>query len=190
MKKCSKCKISKDTSEFYKDNSKKDGLRSHCKDCVKQYKKQYNQDNKEVINQYKKRYYQDNKEIIIKKDCSYQRKRYNADPAFRLLNKLRTRLKHAVNNHSKAATTKELIGCDMEFLLAWLNMTAVSRGYKNFNSKNYSGKDYHIDHKTPCASFDLSKPEEQKKCFHWTNLQILTAKENLIKGADNESSTT
>jgi hypothetical protein len=35
----------------------------------------------------------------------------------------------------------------------------------------------------PCASFDLTKPEEQFKCFHYTNLQPLWAKENLRKGA-------
>ena len=31
------------------------------------------------------------------------------------------------------------------------------------------------------ASFDLSKPSEQKKCFNYTNLQPLWAEENLKK---------
>jgi len=35
----------------------------------------------------------------------------------------------------------------------------------------------------PCASFDLADPEEQKKCFHWTNLQPLWALDNIRKGA-------
>lgn len=41
---------------------------------------------------------------------------------------------------------------------------------------------WHIDHIVPCASFDLSKPEEQKKCFHYTNLQALWWRDNIVKG--------
>jgi len=47
---------------------------------------------------------------------------------------------------------------------------------------NYGYYGWHIDHKVPCSNFDLSKPEEQYKCFHYTNLQPLWAEENLIKG--------
>ena len=37
FKKCSSCGIEKDTSEFYKDISRKDGLTSRCKQCSKEY---------------------------------------------------------------------------------------------------------------------------------------------------------
>lgn len=46
-----------------------------------------------------------------------------------------------------------------------------------------SSGEWHIDHIKPCASFDLTDPEEQKECFHYTNLQPLWAKDNLNKGA-------
>ena len=40
MKKCSKCGVEKDESEFYKDRGKKDGLNSRCKECQNQYERE------------------------------------------------------------------------------------------------------------------------------------------------------
>jgi hypothetical protein len=43
--------------------------------------------------------------------------------------------------------------------------------------------DWHIDHKKPCSKFDLSDPDQQRLCFHYTNLQPLWKIDNLRKGA-------
>ena len=40
---------------------------------------------------------------------------------------------------------------------------------------------WHIDHIRPCASFDFTDPEQQRECFHYTNLQPLWAEDNLAK---------
>ena len=56
--------------------------------------------------------------------------------------------------------------------------------YCDFNPRKkymYNGK-WHIDHKIPCASFDLRKVSEQKKCFNYKNLQPMWAIDNLRKG--------
>jgi len=41
---------------------------------------------------------------------------------------------------------------------------------------------WHIDHIIPCAFFDLTKPSHQKVCFNWQNLQPLWESDNCAKG--------
>ena len=43
------------------------------------------------------------------------------------------------------------------------------------------GAVWHIDHIVPCCKFDLTNEHEQKRCFHYSNLQPLFAQENLSK---------
>jgi len=52
MKKCSKCKKKKPTTEFSKDNSRKDGLAHKCKECHKELARDHYEANKD---KYKKR---------------------------------------------------------------------------------------------------------------------------------------
>lgn len=40
---------------------------------------------------------------------------------------------------------------------------------------------WHIDHITPCASFDLTDEQQVHACFNWRNLQPLWALENILK---------
>jgi hypothetical protein len=37
--------------------------------------------------------------------------------------------------------------------------------------------EWHIDHIIPCSAFNLSDPEQQKKCFHYYGLRIILKKE-------------
>jgi hypothetical protein len=60
MKRCYKCKETKDLTKFSKCSRNKDGLQSKCKAC----EKQYFQDNKEKAKVYYKQYRRDNKDKI------------------------------------------------------------------------------------------------------------------------------
>jgi len=98
-------------------------------------------------------------------------------PENRLASNLRCRIRQALVRNSKTDSTKELVGCSFSKLKEWLEFWMKP----GMTWENYG--DWHVDHKKPCASFDLSKPEEQKRCFHYTNLEPLWAKDNLSKGA-------
>jgi hypothetical protein len=97
----------------------------------------------------------------------------------KISNLLRDRIRHAMKRSSskKSEKTLDLIGCSVPFLMDWLE----DRFQDGMNWDN-QGK-WHMDHIIPCASFDLSNPEEQRKCFHYTNLQPLWALDNMKKGS-------
>ena len=56
MKKCPRCNIVKDESEFYKNCTTKDGLETYCKDCRREYYKIYRENNREELNKYSREY--------------------------------------------------------------------------------------------------------------------------------------
>ena len=82
---------------------------------------------------------------------------------------------------SKADRSLNLLGCSVEQLKQHLQETAIKNGYTDFDINNYDTSQFHIDHVIPCESFNLVNEDQQRRCFHYSNLQILTAKENLEK---------
>ena len=77
----------------------------------------------------------------------------------------------------KQSKTFELLGYSVEDLKKHLE----SQFKDGMSWSNHGKFGWHIDHILPCASFDLTNPEEQKKCFHYSNLQPLWWNENLAK---------
>ncbi len=181
---CSKCKIEKSITEFYKRNNTKNGCQPKCKSC----ERIYTENHKEDIRQYKKlwaRRMRENK----KNDNNWKekRRRYTRiyevnrrkyDLNFRLLHNLRTRLNIAINRNIKSMKTMKLLGCTVKQLKQYLQ----NQFKKGMSWNNYGIKGWHIDHIIPCSKFDLTNVKQQKQCFHYTNLQPLWAKENMIKG--------
>jgi hypothetical protein len=61
---CSSCKKHRALYQFSRSKLGLFGLQGQCKDCVKEYKKDYRENNKEIICRYLKNYYQNNKEYF------------------------------------------------------------------------------------------------------------------------------
>lgn len=184
----------KQVDEIYRENNK---------DYMKEYSAKYWVENKEKIIEYQKLYYADNLEL--KKEYSskywvenkerlksninnwkknnpnyykdYMKKRYHSDLEFKIISNLRSRFYHAIKGNTKSDSSLTLIGCSIKFLQfhIWTQFD------KNMNWENH-GSYWELDHIKPCALFDLSIKDEQKKCFHYTNLQPLKWEENRIKG--------
>lgn len=110
---------------------------------------------------------------------NYFRERRANDPQFKIADILRSRLRSAMKAQGarKDASTIELTSCTPQKLIAHLE----SQFTEGMTWENQG--EWHIDHIRPCASFDLTDPEQQRQCFHWTNLQPLWGADNIAKGA-------
>jgi DNA gyrase/topoisomerase IV subunit A len=134
-------------------------------------RKEYQEINAEEIKDYQKTYRQEHK-VELKE---YIRNKMRTNINFRILHCLRKRVWEVLKGYNKSAHTMELVGCSIEQLKNHLE----KQFSKGMSWDNY-GK-WHVDHVRPCASFDVSIPEQQKLCFNYTNLQPLWAVDNLIK---------
>ena len=182
MKVCTKCGVQKPLEGFYyrKDSNK---YRNDCKECLKKgVKRRYNHIEKK---KYNKKYYKNNRTKCLANALLYQKEnrakinlqrnqRYNEDMKYRLLINLRTRMKDVMKGKKKCTTTIKLLGNTIEYVYAFLESQM---------SDTMTFDTIHIDHMMPLKSFDLTKPEEQRKACHYTNLQPLFPTENLSKGA-------
>lgn len=90
---------------------------------------------------------------------------------------VRARVYDALKHGYKSDRTEKLIGITIKELKVYLE-----KQFKpGMTWDNYGYYGWHLDHRIPLSSFDLTKAEEQKKAFHYTNLQPLWAKENMRK---------
>ena len=160
------------------------------KEKIKEYDRKYR---KEVFNkkrrerrktdpEYKRRCYlimkksRQKPEFKLKRNI-YLKNKLKTDFNYKLIHTIRVRVKDVLRGHSKSDSTINMLGCTINEL--WIHL---EKQFKQGMTRENHGK-WHIDHIIPCSSFDLTKPEEQAKCFHYTNLQPLWASENLAKGS-------
>jgi len=176
-KHCSKCNKWKVLKEFSKNKHKWDGLQVRCKVCmVIAYK---NQVSTELGRE--RRRAQSRKSVRKRrangKINAYERKRRREDPAFAILCRLRRRVGMAVNRQGakKSIGTMELLGCTSAFFRSYLEKQFV-------DGMTWENRDkWHIDHRVPCAAFNMLDPLEQRCCFWYKNQQPMWAKDNLSK---------
>jgi hypothetical protein len=133
------------------------------------------QSNIEQVREYHRDWRKRNKE----KSAEYQKKYIASKENIRFASRLRTLVYVALKAQwaSKYSSTVNLIGCSIEQLQSHL----ASKFQPGMSWANHGHNGWHIDHIIPCSLFDLTDCEQQKKCFHYTNLQPLWAIDNLKK---------
>jgi len=133
------------------------------------------------IRQRESRYRKRNAESIRAYRRQWQANRMASNPSFKLRSNLASLINVSIRKQfgAKACKTTSLIGCTVEQLRQHLEAQFT----EGMSWDNYGRDGWHIDHIRPCAGFDLTDPEQQQQCFHYTNLQPLWAADNIRKGA-------
>lgn len=195
---CSRCGKKQEINKFREK-------RNQCKECEKELITAWRKENKEHLKEYNKKYFQEHKEKILtdKKEYMYnyrqtskykkhkkeyanknkekvneqRKKRYANDIIFRLKHNVRVEILRSFKskNKEKSKHTEELTGCSLDHLVKYLLKT-----YKNNYGIEWDGKEkVHIDHIIPLAT--AKKEDDVINLCHYTNLQLLKAKDNLKK---------
>lgn len=114
---------------------------------------------------------------VMDKRNAHHRAYFKKNPNAKIAMRLRNRLFIALRGIRKSKSAINLLGCSLDDFKIYLE----SRFEVGMSWENWSKTGWHIDHIIPCAIFDLSKPEHQKRCFHFSNMQPMWASENQSK---------
>ena len=156
--------------EYYE---KQKAYRDKNKEKVFESKRVYRQKNAAKIKLAKQKYGVENREKISKNIA----KRCANNPLVRMANSMRRSIRRYLDAGQKGEMSSfEIIGCSKDDLRKHLE----SKFRDGMTWQNY-GKHWHIDHIVPLIS--SKSVDEIKRLCHWTNLQPLTAFENISKGS-------
>lgn len=206
---CTKCKkeFPATTEFFYSDRSKKLGLCSSCKECHRKsykrqrknillYKKHQRNDNPDYMRQWRKdnpgyneKYYQKNRSKILENQKDYRKtprcKELNRRKSKRYYkkNKLSACMSSMIHQSIKSSKSGRHWETLVPYTLEELKQYLESLFQPGMSWKNHSRYGWHIDHKIPISSFNITSYdcEDFKKCWALENLQPLWAEENLRK---------
>lgn len=189
MKICPSCGVEKDESSFRKRSDRPGGVGYHCKECACDKSKNHYQHNIETRKKYSREYRKLNVEETRERVSQWfldhpgyandwKNKAYATDPDFHVRSILRSRFLGALKRAGaeKNNSAIDLLGCPVWHLWAHFDFL-----FKPGMTRANHGSVWEVDHIKPCAKFDLTDPEQQKACFHWTNLQPLFIEENRKK---------
>lgn len=152
--------------------------------------KKYYEKNKDKINQYHKKLYQKDIEKNKKYHRNYyyeHKKEYQQRKKYKLENDMIFKIKEqsrksiwtafARKGYKKNGRTEKILGCDFKTFYDYLLET-----FKDIYGYKWDEKEkVHIDHIIPLSTVDTE--EEVIKLCHYSNLQLLKAKDNLEKSS-------
>lgn len=206
LKKCYVCKEYKPLTEFHRNKSKKDGLSNLCKKCAIAYQAEYRERTVEKRKAYRHKYYLAHRDVTREKNDrwmkehqeqydewvkswrkrtrehrnklrrEWHRREVKNNPVYVSTGRVRCLIRQSIrkNGYSKGTKTAKILGCD--FNTFWEHLLQT---WEDNYGNPWAGEEYDIDHIVPLATAKTEK--DVIKLCHYTNLQMLTPKDNRKK---------
>lgn len=169
MKTCGSCKVEQPLTEFYKDCTKLDGLRTTCKTCKKACDKTYAKCNAETISEKRKERYLKRYDIERSQQAEYARN--NRDVFNKHARSYRKNNRGKVNAATRARQAAKLNATPL-----WADLEQIKRVYiACAKISERTGVEHHVDHIIPLQGKNVCGLHVEK------NLAIISAKANLEK---------
>jgi hypothetical protein len=175
---------------YYQKNKEKCrqvALQSYYKNREKrkEYMSFYNKVNRKKINERDRERREIDKEQTLKlyKQARVRRKeRFQNDIQYKLSVNLRVRFYQSIKKikDKKNLNALTLAGCTLHKIREHIE----KQWLPGMSWSNYTKDGWHIDHIKPVDTFDLTDIEQQKLCFHYSNLRPLWATDNLSRPKD------
>jgi hypothetical protein len=156
----------------------------------KPYWAAYYNKHKERIRKRGAAYYQKNRARILAKSAEWYLnnnglervkarciERRRTDIQFKLKDAIRKRMGIAIRRNLKTGSAVADLGCSIADLKIWLERQFLP----GMSWENWSLRGWHIDHKRPLSSFDLTDHTQFLEACHYTNLQPLWRADNMKK---------
>lgn len=153
--------------------------RNKNKETLQERSKNYYLNNMDRVKKRAKNFYAENKREIIDRQIKLAKIKRRSNPQVWLAESMRAKINYLIKVEKARSNNLGLkfLGCDLNTF-----KNHISKQFKDgMTWENHGFYGWHIDHKIPYCAFDLTKKSDREKCFHYSNLQPLWAKENLEK---------
>ena len=135
MKICTKCKLTKELTQFYKETNKLDGLQNHCKSCDNDRKKVWASNNPELTKKYAK-------QAELNRRDNEERKKYRKELRKLPHVKVARNASYAKRRAAKInRTPKWLTERDYKVIKAFYSIAQMLSRVNN--------EEWHVDHSIP-----------------------------------------